>query len=251
MSPTSPYFQNYEYDPEQELIENLIIEAYQIFGRDVWYMPRTVGASLDPLYHEDSASTFNRAYMIEMYINQSGKGFGGMGDILSVDNLEIRDTITLSVARRTFINEVGDYDDQIRPNEGDLICLSFPPYKNKIFQVKFVEDEAIFYQLGGLQIWQLNCELFQYSGEVFATGLPFIDSLTVGFNLNIDGEGLNLEDGSGSILIENDDGTPLLFEDFVDSISSTLGEENDYYQIEGYKIIDFSEIDPFAEEIPY
>lgn len=249
--PTNPDFANYDYDPEQYLIEDLIIEAYQIFGRDVYYMPRTLTGGIDPLYHEAPVSTFDRAYMIEMYINDSGRGFGGPGDFLAMDNLEIRDTVTLSVARRTFINEVGDYDDQIRPLEGDLVCLSFPPYKNKIFQVKFVEDEAIFYQMGGLQIWQLNCELFQYSGEVFSTGLPFIDSLTSGYDLNILGTGLVNEDGTGSSIAYEEDGLPILFEDFVDNLSSTLAEENDYYQVEGQKVIDFTEIDPFSNVIPY
>lgn len=157
---------------EQNLIEDLIIESIRIYGFDVWYIPRTLGAK-DELLNEDDLSTFNSAYMMEMYI-KNVEGFGGDGDFLSKFGLQINDTMTLSVAIRRFNEDVGLYTEEVRPNEGDLIYF---PLNRKMFEVKFVEHEAIFYQMGALQMYDLRCELFEYSQERFNTGVSEIDTL--------------------------------------------------------------------------
>lgn len=157
---------------EQNLIEDLIIESIRIYGFDVWYIPRTLGAK-DELLNEDDLSTFNSAYMMEMYI-KNVEGFGGDGDFLSKFGLRINDTMTLSVSIRRFNEDVGAYSEEIRPNEGDLIYF---PLNRKMFEVKFVEHESIFYQMGALQMYDLRCELFEYSQERFNTGVYDIDSL--------------------------------------------------------------------------
>lgn len=157
---------------EQNLIEDLIIESIRIYGFDVWYIPRTLGAK-DELLNEDDLSTFNAAYMMEMYI-KNVEGFGGDGDFLSKFGLQINDTMTLSVAIRRFNEDVGLYTEEVRPNEGDLIYF---PLNRKMFEVKFVEHEAIFYQMGALQMYDLRCELFEYSQERFNTGVSDIDTL--------------------------------------------------------------------------
>lgn len=155
---------------EQELIEDLVIESIRIYGVDTWYIPRTISAK-DDLLNEDSLSRFEEAYMCEMYV-KSVDGFEGEGDFLSKFGLQIRDSMTLTVAMRVFNQEVGAHTEEVRPNEGDLIYF---PLNNKIFEVMHVEHEAIFYQMGSLQTYDLRCELFEYSGEVFATGQDFID----------------------------------------------------------------------------
>lgn len=156
---------------EQRLIEDLIIESIRIHGVDIWYMPRTLGA-LDELLNEDDLSSFNSAYMIETYI-KNVEGFEGDGDFLSKFGLQIRDSMTLTIAMRKFTEEVAAYNDEVRPKEGDLI---FFPLNNKIFEIKHVEHEAIFYQMGALQTYDLRVELFEYSNEVFNTGVVEIDS---------------------------------------------------------------------------
>ena len=60
-----------------------------------------------------------------------------------------------------------------RPQEGDLV---FFPLVNKIFEIKYVEHEDIFYQTGRLQSYDLRCELFKYSSEQIRTGNTQIDS---------------------------------------------------------------------------
>lgn len=157
---------------EQRLIEDLIIESIRIYGLDVWYMPRTLGA-LDDLLNEDDLPVFNSAYMVEMYV-KNVEGFEGDGDFLSKFGLQIRDSMTLTISMRKFTEDVGAYDDQVRPREGDLIYF---PLNRKIFQVKHVEHEAIFYQMGALQTYDLRVELFEYSNELFSTGVAEIDTL--------------------------------------------------------------------------
>ena len=60
----------------------------------------------------------------------------------------------------------------LRPNEGDLIYL---PFSGSLFEIKFVEHENPFYQVGKLFVFKLRCELFEYSGEDFDTGVDSID----------------------------------------------------------------------------
>jgi hypothetical protein len=156
--------------------------------------------------------------------------------------------MTLVVARKTFIEEVGDRQPQARPLEGDLIYF---PFNRKIFRVEFVEHESTFYQGGALQVWELKCQLFQYSGEDFNTGIDEIDDLTDGYDTNILGHGLNLEGTESISLAIEEDGLPILFEEYVDTTSGMLGEENDYYQQRGLEIINWEEDDPFADGETY
>jgi hypothetical protein len=173
---------------EQNLIEDLIIESIRIYGFDIWYIPRTIVAK-DELLNEDDLSTFNSAYMIETYI-KNVDGFGGDGDFLSKFGLQINDTMTLTIAMRKFLEDVALFDEQVRPNEGDLIYF---PLNRKIFEVKFVEHEAIFYQMGKLQTYDLRCELFEYSQERFNTGIEEIDTLLAPYVLTSNAAIANVE----------------------------------------------------------
>jgi hypothetical protein len=219
---TNFYFNNFTNSGEQNLIEDLIIESIRIFGNDIWYMPRTLGA-LDDLLNEDDLSIFKSAFLVEAYI-KNVDGFEGEGDFLSKFGLQIRDSITFTMAQRKFVQEIGQYDDMIRPNEGDLIYF---PLNNKIFELKHVEHESIFYQMGSLQTYDLKCDLFEFSNERFQTGVPEIDRIldryrTTGVNANT--------------AIAN-----------VESLS-LLGADNFTIETVADGIIDFSETNPFGED---
>jgi len=157
---------------EQSLIEDLIIESIRIYGHDVWYVNRSITAK-DQLLNEDDLSVFDEAYMVEMYI-KNVEGFEGEGDFLSKFGLQIRDSITFTIAISVFNKEVGNYINDVRPLEGDLIYF---PLNEKVFKVMHVEHESIFYQMGSLQTYDLRCELFEYSNERFETGIPEIDEV--------------------------------------------------------------------------
>lgn len=172
---TNFYFNNYDSSQEQTLIEDLIIESIKIYGLDVYYIPRTV-VDVDAIFRESDISQYNDAVLLEMYV-KNVDGFAGEGDFLSKFGLEIRDEITLSLAKRVYEDEVfhrGFGDASGRPAEGDLIYL---PLNQKLFQIKFVEHEAVFYQMGKLQTYDLVCELFEYSDETIDTDIKLIDDI--------------------------------------------------------------------------
>lgn len=211
------YFNNFTNSSEQELIEDLIIESIRIYGIDTWYIKRTIGAR-DELLNEDDLPVYSSANMVEMYIKEID-GFGGEGDFLSKFGLQIRDSVTLTIAMRTFNKEVGYYNEDVRPFEGDLIYL---PLNNKLFKIMHVEHEAIFYQMGSLQTYDLRCELFEYSNERFQTGVDEIDEILAGYVTTSSIEASDLED--------------------VD-----LFADNFTIQQEADDIVDWSEANPFGE----
>lgn len=176
---TNPYFNHFQNAPEQNLHQDLIIESIKNFGIDVYYLPRTL-VNLDSLYLEDTISEFSNAYLIEMYV-KSVDGFEGEGDFISRFGLEIRDQVTFSVARRRWDNlEILDY---VRPKEGDLI---FFPLNKKLYEIRFVEHESMFYQFGKLPIYDLTCELFQYDDQSIDTGIDDIDVIEEKYSYSIE-----------------------------------------------------------------
>ena len=164
---TNHYFNHYGTNtPDQRLVENIVIESIKSFGIDVHYMPRTE-VNTDPIYGDD-------ARMVEMYI-KSIDGFEGDGTFVSNFGLEVRDQITFTIARRRFLElnfETGNRDKE--PLEGDLI---FFPLSDSLFEIKHVQDTNIFYQVGGLQTFDLVCELFEYSDEAIDTGIEELDKI--------------------------------------------------------------------------
>jgi hypothetical protein len=242
---TNFYFNNFQSSGEQTLLEDLIIESIKIYGEDIIYLPRKLG-NYDKLYTADDQSSYESSYSLEMYI-KSVNGFTGDGNFMSKFGLEIRDEVTFSVAQRVFNAEVGSYTSQTRPNEGDIIYF---PLNNKVFQIKSVSKFEMFYQLGGLQTWEMTCELFEYSNEQFNTGIPYIDSIQTKLSTNIldfsitDEEGDYLQDENGDFL------TTEMYDiehQAVGSLNTTLNTGTDNFQTGSEGFIDFSSIDPFSE----
>ena len=48
---------------EQDLVGSLVTEQIKMFGKDVYYIPRTL-VNRDSVFEEDSLSAFNGAYLI-------------------------------------------------------------------------------------------------------------------------------------------------------------------------------------------
>lgn len=243
MPTTNLYFNNHAFSGEQNLIEDLIIESIKIYGVDCYYMPRTLVAE-DLIFGEDTLSKFDHAYMIEMYI-KSVDGFEGEGDFLSKFNVEIRDEMVLTVSQRRFGEEISTQDttnDIGRPSEGDLIYF---PLNNKVFEVKFVEHESVFYQMGSLQTYDLRCELFEYSHERIDTGIAAIDAVEDVYGGDYLEE-LLLEDGSA---LNTEDDALITVEASVAKKpeDSDTGATNEQYKSSAIDFIDFSEMNPFSE----
>ena len=150
---------------EQNLYEDLIIEAIKIYGQDLYYLPRDL-VNVDDVFREDPVSKFNSNYLLEMYVDNAD-GFDGEGDLFTKFGVEIRDQVTFTVAKRRWQQTVMRYDNEIqgiRPLEGDLV---FTPFSKKMFQIMHVEHEQPFYQLNNLPVFKLQCELFEYNDEDF------------------------------------------------------------------------------------
>lgn len=165
--PTNVFF-NHAVQTEQHLYEDLVVESLRMYGHETFYLPREI-VEEDTILGEDVQSKFGDAYSVEMYLENT-EGFEGDGDLMSKFGVQVRDQATFVISLRTwerFISLDSNLTTSLRPNEGDLIYF---PMSGSMFEIKFVEHENPFYQVGKLFVFKLQCELFEYSGEDFDTG---------------------------------------------------------------------------------
>jgi hypothetical protein len=222
---TNVFFRNYDNTYEQNLIDDLVIESIQIYGIDVIYISRTL-QGIDRILNEDDMPLFEEYYEFETYV-RNVDNFEGEGDFLSKFGLQIRDQMTLTVAIRTFERFVTRINQsKVRPLEGDIIWL---PLNQKMYEIKFVEHESVFYQSGALQVYDMRCELLEYSNQRFDTGRPEIDQYF---------------DDRTTVMTANSGVNTLTKLANTDPIADNL-----FFEQEADGIIDFSEIDPFSENI--
>jgi hypothetical protein len=235
---TNFFFNNFSSSGEQTLIENLVIESIKIHGVDNYYIPRKI-INRDNAFREQEFSEYGEAIQIEMYI-RNVDGFEGDGEFLSKFGVEVRDQITFSVALRVFENEVGSVLRRDRPSESDLI---FFPFTKALYTIKYVNKKPIFYQMGALQMYDVVCELFEYSNEIFNTGIDIIDKTYNAFLTTTD-PFIALTENSLQILTE--DGFHIVKEEYdIDYLDQT--SQNDIFEAEGLDFLDFTERDPFSE----
>jgi len=161
-------------ESEQNLVEDLVVESLRMYGHDCYYLPRTI-VNENTILGEAANSTFDDAYEVEMYL-EGIEGFEGEGDLYSKFGVEVRDSATFVISRRTwerFVSLDVNLATGLRPNEGDLIYF---PLSKSLFEIRFVEHENPFYQLGKMFVFKMTCELFEYSGEKFDTEVAALDT---------------------------------------------------------------------------
>ena len=173
----NPYFQQGSQG-EQRLVQDLINEHLRIYGIEVTYIPRKF-VNQATIIEEVTASKFDDNFSVEMYVN-SYDGYSGAGDVLTKFGMSLRDEVELTVSKERFEEFIApfmvaseDIDLASRPREGDLV---FFPLGQRLFEIKFVEHEDPFYQLGKTYVYKLKCELFEYEDEVIDTSLNIIDT---------------------------------------------------------------------------
>ena len=86
---------------EKNLYSDLVKEAIQIFGHDVYYIDRTTVA-IDNVLGEDSLSKFTTQVPIEMYVEDAEGGYQGEKELMSQFGLENRNELTLVVHKERF-----------------------------------------------------------------------------------------------------------------------------------------------------
>ena len=169
---------------EQRLAQDLINEHLKIFGVEVTYIPRKFVNKLS-IMEEVQSSKFDDNFAIEAYVNNFD-GYGGAGDVLTKFGMSLKDEVTLTISKERFedfispflaANDDGTDQSEVplstRPREGDLVYF---PLGQRLFEIKFVEHEDPFYQLGKNYVFQLKCELFEYEDEVIDTSIDAIDT---------------------------------------------------------------------------
>ena len=168
---------------EQNLIQSLVNEQLKIYGVEVTYIPRKY-VNRSTVFQEIEASKFDDNFQLEAYVN-TWDGYSGAGDVLTKFGMSLRDELQLVVSRERFEDFIAPFLSQedvdevglavMRPREGDLV---FFPLGQRLFEIKFVEHEVPFYQLGHTYVYELQCELFEYNDETIDTGIDAIDSKT-------------------------------------------------------------------------
>ena len=159
---------------EQHLVEDLVVESLRMYGHNCFYLPRKI-VDEDKILGEAANSSFEDAYEVEMYI-ENVEGFEGEGDLYSKFGVEIRDSATFVISRRSwerFVSLDANLATGLRPNEGDLIYF---PLSKSLFEINFVEHEDPFYQMNKLFVFKMQCSLFEYSGEKFDTEVVALDT---------------------------------------------------------------------------
>jgi hypothetical protein len=143
---------------------------------DVYYVPKTM--LIDRTLNDVILNEFKETYMIEMMLINV-EGFGGAGAVaMSKFGLRLTDEITFAVSKRRWKSWTSlalSTHVEGRPNEGDLIYV---PMTKNTYEIKFVERETPFYQLGKNYIYSLSCELLENANNQFDTGIDEIDNLT-------------------------------------------------------------------------
>jgi len=175
---------------EQFLVQDLINEQLKIYGIEVNYLPRKIFKT-DNIIREIQSSKFDDNFAIEAYLNNYD-GYAPDSDIMTKFGLRLKNEISLTISRERYeeyivpflegitagIREgkITDYDfaDLIsRPREGDLIYF---PLGERLFEIKRVEHEKPFYQLGSSYVYELSCELYEYENELIDTSIEEIDA---------------------------------------------------------------------------
>ena len=197
---------------EKLLYADLLVEAIQIHGHDVYYLDRELVAE-DTVLGEDSLSKFRTQAPIEMYMESSEGGYAGEQEIMSQFGLQNLSEATFIVSKKRFqektkqirietatdttssgsillesgsiatsrlegetfyiLNET-DATDVDRPLEGDAI---YHPVLKKLFEINFVDHDDPFFQLNQNPVYKLKCRLFDYGSETLETGITEIDAI--------------------------------------------------------------------------
>jgi len=164
---------------EQNLVQDLVDEQIKLFGCDVFYIPRV--HLKDKTLGEVIQSEFNQSYMIEMMLINV-EGFGDGSEFVSKFGLRITDEITFVVSRRRWeqsANPALNLTVDGRPNEGDLLYF---PLTDDIYEIKYVEREAPFFQLGKQYFYTLTAEIYEQGADKFDTGIDEIDNIERDFS---------------------------------------------------------------------
>ena len=117
--------------------------------------------ALNPFFLQGSN---NEQFLVQDLINEQLKIYGV--DVYYLPSIS-------SGIREGRITEYTFADLITRPKEGDLIYF---PLGERLFEIKRVESEKPFYQLGKNYTYELSCELYEYENELIDTNIEEVDN---------------------------------------------------------------------------
>ena len=200
---------------ERNLYKDLIKEAIQIHGHDVYYIDRTSVAQ-DDILGEDALSKYRQQQPIEMYVEDAESGYSGDKELMTQFGLDNRNEITFVVHKERFqeltkqitiesgtdttggsiqledgtVSNDGKFEThgtelfyllgEADPTDADRPLegdLVYHPVLGKIFEVGFVDHDAPFHQLDNNPIYKLRCRQYEYDSAILDTGISTIDEI--------------------------------------------------------------------------
>ena len=203
---------------ERNLYSDLVKEAIQIFGHNVFYVNRSF-VKEDSLFGEDTLSKFTDSQQVEMYVENAEGGLEGEKELVSKFGLDIKDEVTFVVNKERFqdltkqiaiesgtdseaggsiLLEDGTVDSKLetgssyivsedtvtdadRPLEGDLV---YHPIIGKLFEISFVDHDEPFFQLDNNPVFKLKCRTMEYGSEDINTGIDTLDAIETDSSLD-------------------------------------------------------------------
>lgn len=185
---------------EQFLIQDLINEQLRMYGIEVYYLPRKIFKT-DNIIREAQSSKFDDSFILEAYLGNY-EGYNPGYDVMSKFGLTLKNEISLIISRERFEEFISPFLEGIqsgieesrskgrnssntsadinvslefisRPKEGDLIYF---PLGERLFEIKRVESERPFYQLGKNYVYELSCELYEFENELIDTSVEEVDN---------------------------------------------------------------------------
>ena len=234
---------------ERNLYKDLIKEAIQIHGHDVYYVDRTAVA-LDNVLGEDALAKYRNQQPIEMYVEDAESGYAGDKELMTQFGLDNRNEITFVVHKERFqeltkqftiedgtdttggsiqmedatttitegtVFETFGTDIFYLLNETDATDADRPlegdlvyhPVLGKMFEIGFVDHDAPFHQLDNNPIYKLRCRQYEYDMSRLDTGIAAIDSIEDSNSTDALVYQFTLENEVGSLQLENDADTGL------------------------------------------
>lgn len=226
---------------EKNLYADLIAEAIQIYGHDVYYLDRTLVAE-DTFLGEDSLSKFNTQAKIEMYVENSGGGYAGERELMTQFGLQNLSEVTFIVSKNRFrditkqftiesgtdtltgsilledgtldsdeVDISSSYESGYLISEADSTDADRPqegdaiyhPILGKLFEINFVDHDEPFHQLDNNPVYKMRCRMFEYGSEVLDTDIAAIDAIEDAESMDALTYQFTLEDDSGALLLEN------------------------------------------------
>ncbi len=200
---------------EQNLVQDLIDESIQIFGMEIFYIPKTLTNGLDLIFGEDPTEKFEGGFNIEMYMEGS-EGFDGEKFFAMQTGYSSPKNTSFLVSQRRFAleanqetrtvvqSEQNDWDQNVfsestaglifakeiptiqdirfRPKVGDLLWI---PLTRECYEITIADHEAIFYEFGKVFLWRLNVEKHKYSSARINTGNPDVDAIQTNYSQDI------------------------------------------------------------------